>query len=414
MGTALPFLLHTLSMTRFRDPASGRCNRLHGLLLAVACLPLAPVFAAHDGDINGDSSVNLTDLLWGIQALTGLRMLTGPQQEAGDVAPQVNGYSVPDGTFNLGDLIVLSRAVTGTLVLSYAGVPANQFNIGDSIGEGEAETGGVGVLNHDKVWSTGYNGSDGVNSINERLEALQPANYFENSGTASDALLNQAHSSAVMGDFATQAQAVVAATAQVPGAAAGDVVVLLGANDVCAPSLGEMTDPALFDQQFRNGLDVLAASPATRKARIDVVSIPAIYWLWNAKYGNFVCRIFVWPFVPCQDLLSSPNDDCANAVSRQDPDNDYPGDGSNCQRRKQFHRIIRSDYNSVLHDVLAEYHDDGRLPNARYTDLYDVRFDATDVNNSDCFHPSEAGHALLADTVWCRSPLGSLDPACNP
>jgi hypothetical protein len=54
------------------------------------------------------------------------------------------------------------------------------------------------------------------------------------------------------------------------------------------------------------------------------------------------------------------------------------------------------------------------LPNARYTDLYDVRFDSTEVNNSDCFHPSEAGHALLADTVWCRSPLGSLDPACSP
>ena len=37
----------------------------------------------------------------------------------------------------------------------------------------------------------------------------------------------------------------------------------LGNNDVCAPSLEEITDPAVFEAQYRAGLDVLAASDAT-------------------------------------------------------------------------------------------------------------------------------------------------------
>jgi hypothetical protein len=68
----------------------------------------------------------------------------------------------------------------------------------------------------------------------------------------------------------------------------------------------------------------------------------------------------------------------------------------------------------LWYGVLQQYIDSGNLPNARYTDVYDIPFDSTHVNNDDCFHPSLAGHALLADSSWCRSPLGSQDDACNP
>ena len=227
-------------------------------------------------------------------------------------------------------------------------------------------------------------------------------------------MFNHAVSGAQMADFVAQAQAIVAAAAQTPSGRAGMITVLLGANDVCAPSLGEMTDPALFETQYRAGLEVLAASNTTKNAQIHVSGLPAIYWLWDAKYSNFVCRVFVWPFVPCQDLLASPADDCASSASREDPDTIYPGDGVNCQRRKQFHAIIRDTYNPILRDVLAEYRDSGRLPNARYTDIYDVRFDSQDINNGDCFHPSTTGHALLAETEWCRTHWGHDDPTCSP
>ena len=385
---------------------------LYGVLIpGLCCLVQALMPAvAHDGDINSDGDVDLVDLLWGQQALHGNRNLTLQQETRGDVAPLVSGTPQPDGLFNLGDLVVIQRILFEGFDFSF---PGNLFNIGDSIGEGEAADGSVGDPHHEAVWSTGYNGGDSVNAFNERFEATTPLDYYENNASR-DPVFNHAVSGAVMADFVTQAQNVITATAQTPSSDAGAVTVMLGNNDACADSLAEMTDPALFEAQYRAGLDVLAASSTTRDAQIHVSSIPAIYWLWNAKRSDFFCRVFIWPFVPCQNLLDNPSDDCASSTSREDPDNDYAGDGSDCLRRKQFHRIIRDDYNPVLRHVLEEYRASGALPNARYTDIYDVRFDSTHVNDGDCFHPSTTGHALLADTEWCRTHWGANnDPACS-
>src|SRR5680860_225579 len=42
------------------------------------------------------------------------------------------------------------------IMVTQSFVPMNQFNIGDSIGEGEAAEGTIGSTNHQTVWSTGY------------------------------------------------------------------------------------------------------------------------------------------------------------------------------------------------------------------------------------------------------------------
>jgi lysophospholipase L1-like esterase len=389
-------------------------KRVSVLIVVLCTLVLTPVAALavnHDGDITVDGVVNTVDLLWALQAVLGSRTLTTEQEQHGDVAPLVAGAPQPDGVFNLGDVVVITRLVLGGLVFSVPAPPANQFNIGDSIGEGEAANGTIGQAHHENVWSTGYAGGDGVNAFNERYESIASDDYYENN-SGRDPVFNKAVSGAVMSDFSTQAQNVISAVSQTPSGKAGRVAVLLGNNDVCADSLSAMTDPGLFETRYRAGLDALAASEATRQAQIHVSGIPAIYWLWNAKRSDFVCRVFIWPFVPCQNLLDNPADDCASGTSRNDPDSDYPGDGSNCRRRKQFHRIIRDTYNPILRDVLEEYRQSGALPNARYIDIYDVKFGSADVNGGDCFHPSKAGHALLADTEWCRTALGGSDPQC--
>lgn len=419
-------------------------KRVPVLCLVIPVLLCGTVSAVDpDGDVNVDGEVDAVDVLWGYQVLMDARVLSAEQAMHGDVAPLTSGVPEPNGTFDLGDVLVILRVVLGDIVLPYCGdgavqapeqcddgnstggdgcdarcliepllAPANQFNIGDSIGEGEAADGTIGEAHHETVWSTGYAGGDTVDAFNERFESVEPADYYENT-ISRDPVFNHALSGSEMIDFAGQAQSVVVSTASTPSGNAGQVTVFLGNNDVCAPSLSEMADPALFEAQYRAGLDVLASDATTQNAQIHISGIPAIYWLWNAKRNVFWCRVFAWPFVPCQNLLDNPGDDCESGASREDPDTVYPGDGQNCQRRKEFHRRIRDIYNPILRDVLEEYRVAGDLPNASYIDIFDVRFDSGHVNGGDCFHPSAAGHALISDRQWCRSQWGADDPQCT-
>jgi lysophospholipase L1-like esterase len=381
------------------------------LVPMACCLALFAAAAnSHDGDINLDGALDVADLLWGLQGLQGSRTLLPEEACHADVAPLVAGVPEPDELFNTGDIAVLLRMLFEDLRF---GIPGNQFNIGDSIGEGEAAYGVVGKSYHEVVWSTGYDGGDGVNSLNERFDNITPDVYYENNSSR-DAIFNHADSGAVMTDFAGQAQGVISAAVLTPSGEAGMVTVFLGSNDVCAPSMEEMTDPGVFEDQFRAGLDELAGSDVTRMAQVHVSGLPAIYWLWNAKHNDLLCRWIIWPFVPCENLLDGPRDDCANSTSRENPDMIYPGDGSNCVRRKQFHAAIRDTYNPVLRRVVEEYRESGKLPNARFTDIFDVKFDDIHVNDDDCFHPSVTGHALLAENEWSRTHWGQPAAACTP
>lgn len=302
--------------------------------------------------------------------------------------------------------ILIKKSVEPTAL-----APSNQFNIGDSIGEGEAVDGVIGSAHHENVWSTGYNLDDIVYSLNERFEAIEPVVYNENNDSM-DATYNMAESGADMADFVSQANAVVSQALQMGGA--GMVTILLGNNDVCEDSLDGMTDPDLFEARFRTGLDILTGSLATKNAEIHVSSIPAIYYLWAAKKDSSKCQLIWWFGDVCQSLLENPEDDCASIESRDDPDNLYTGDGPNCLRRKEFHRLIRDVYNPILKNVTQEYKEMGLLKNAYYVDIYDVKFTSSHINNGDCFHPTISGHELLADEEWCRSKWNKDGSLCVP
>jgi GDSL-like Lipase/Acylhydrolase len=359
-----------------------------------------------EGDINRDSDIDENDLA--ILADEFGRTDCGP---AAPCKGDIHFIGAPDGDVDGSDLVLLINDFgrVGCVLPP----PPNLFNIGNSIGEAEAADNAIGSLNHDTVWSTGYELADIVYSLNERFEDIDPTGYFENSALR-DSTFNRSVSGSIMDDFVAQAGAVVAAAGTTPTGTAGMVTILLGNNDVCALTLNDMTDPAQFEIQYRLGLDVLAASAATRDAYIHISGIPAIYWLWNAKRTDFLCRFIIWQFVPCENLLDRPANDCGSNNSELDPDTIHPDDGDNCIRRKQFHAQIRDIYNPILRDMLLEYRMDGRLPNAYYIDILDIQFDSNHVNSGDCFHPSIEGHELLAEEQWCRSPWGMEDPFCGP
>jgi len=380
------------------------------ILFLGPALPAGVAFAAPpDGDVNQDGAINIADVYKGMRAALGQLALLPDEKLRADVAPVVAGIPVPDDVVDAADVVVLLRMVLGGL---YYGYPLNQFNSGDSIGEAQAaatSTIGADTKYHQHVWSTGYGVN--VNSYNNRFEAAAPSLYTANDSTL-DAVFNHAVSGAVMADFVSQAQEIVADAEALPEGRAGMVTVLLGNNDVCAPSQNSMTDPQLFEDQFKAGLDVLAGSEATRNAQIQITGIPAIYWLWVAKRGNLLCLAFIWPFVPCQSLLGDAGTDCISSASRNDPDTDYDNERQACTDRKLFHRAIRDNYNSRLSDVTDQYREAGLLPNARYVDIYDVQFSSSDITNADCFHPSVDGQAKLAQETWCRTHWGINDAQC--
>ncbi len=287
----------------------------------------------------------------------------------------------------------------------------NLFNIGDSIGEAEAVDNVIGSHHHDKVWSTGYNRGDTINSFNERFGGICPEIFQENSGTM-DPVFNKAISGSTMSDFPDQAREIVNTAGQTVAGRAGMVSIYLGNNDVCSDSLDSMTSAASFEHDFRAGLDVLADSAETREAVIHVSSIPAIYWLWQALHNDDWCRI-AWQFVPCRNMLSDPVNDCGAGASSLDPDTIHGDDGPDCRRRKTVHARIRDIYNPILKNVLVEYIRDGRLENGYYNDIFSIRFQAGHINSGDCFHPSIQGQAFLAESQWQESIWNSPAPVCS-
>jgi GDSL-like Lipase/Acylhydrolase family len=209
-------------------------------------------------------------------------------------------------------------------------------------------------------WSTGTNTT--VNSHYRRILAARPAISGRN--------FNDAVSGADMADFNAQAQRAVAQGAQY-------VTALMGANDVCASSEAGVTDPEVFEQQFRAAMATL--SGGLPDARIYVVSIPRVYRLWSALRGNASAR-FTWTlFGICQSMLANPGSTA-------------PAD----EQRRLRVDAKNAEFNVRLAEVCSEY------VHCRFDNntVFNYPFTATHVSSRDYFHPSIAGQTVLSAETW--------------
>jgi len=120
-----------------------------------------------DGTVNQNAGEECDDgnTVPGDGCSVSCKIETPPEPFCGDghIDP---GEECDDGNINPGD----GCDADCMLELPVGQVPLNQFNIGDSIGEGEAANGTIGDPNHETVWSTGYDAGDTVESLNERFE----------------------------------------------------------------------------------------------------------------------------------------------------------------------------------------------------------------------------------------------------
>jgi lysophospholipase L1-like esterase len=209
-------------------------------------------------------------------------------------------------------------------------------------------------------WSTGTNTT--VNSHYRRILAANPPISGRN--------FNDAASGADMADLNAQVRSAVTQGAQY-------VTILMGANDVCASSEAGVTDPEVFEQQFRTSMATL--STGLPNARVYVVSIPRVYRLWQALRGSASAR-FVWTlFGICPSMLANPGSTA-------------PAD----EQRRLRVDAKNAEFNVRLAEVCAEY------VHCRFDNntVFNYPFTATHVTTRDYFHPSISGQAVLAAETW--------------
>ena len=237
--------------------------------------------------------------------------------------------------------------------------PASLASIGDSITRATNAFGWYG--DHPSMsWSTGFNPIDGLDTHYERL-------LRDDVGIWGDEL-NVARAGARMSDAPTQAARVVAAGADY-------VTILMGANDLCAPSLEQMTPVPQFAAAFDRTLERLTTG--LPDARILVASIPDLGRLAEV-YGDDRLARFVWRSAEICPTVLSPTTTWVD-------------------RFEVGTRELA--YNLVLEHVCARY------PNCRFDGFAVNRyaFARDEVSRLDYFHPSLAGQEALAAITWSRS-----------
>jgi lysophospholipase L1-like esterase len=206
-------------------------------------------------------------------------------------------------------------------------------------------------------WSTGSGPSDGVTSHYERLLQLTPAIRGSN--------FNNSVSGAKASDVPRQAVEAV-------GQGAEYVTMLVGANDLCAPSLEAMTPVEDFRSQVSQALAAL--DEMRPRPRIFVSSIPNIHQLWDVLHNEPAAQQAWSAGRICPSMLAASN----TAEMREQV----------VERQVAF--------NSVLAETCARYEScrsDGGA-------VYSHAFNAGDISTLDYFHPSLQGQSKLAEITW--------------
>ncbi|MFF3558626.1 SGNH/GDSL hydrolase family protein [Streptomyces sp. NPDC002574] len=233
--------------------------------------------------------------------------------------------------------------------------PASLAALGDSITRGFDA---CGVLTDcpELSWATGSGAS--VTSVAGRLLARPSA-----------ASWNLAASGARMADLPAQAERAVALRPQ-------QVVILMGANDACAPSTARMTPVDTFRQEFATALRTLHRG--LPRTQVFVASVPDLLRLWDVGRHNVLGRQ-IWKLGLCPSMLADPESTDAAA---------------NARRQAVRERVIA--YNSVLGQECARWkrcRSDGGA-------VFDYRFTSAELSPFDWFHPSARGQSRLAGIVY--------------
>lgn len=235
-------------------------------------------------------------------------------------------------------------------------LPRSMAAIGDSITQAVAADQDALGAAPEHSWATGTDPEDVVSSHSERLTAA---------GALDGGFFNNSVPGAQMADAVAQAQTAVTQRAEY-------VVVLVGANDVCASDAASMTSVDAFEGSFEQVMSTLASG--LPRASIFVVSIPNVYKLWEVA-GDQLAAQTIWDAAGiCRSVLSGTisDDERKLALARNEAFNEV------LERVCLRYATCRYDRGAVFHHEFRE----------------------EEVGPLDHFHPSLEGQANLAELSW--------------
>lgn len=232
-------------------------------------------------------------------------------------------------------------------------------SLGDSVSRGVGACGLPSPCD-ELSWTTGTDPA--VSSVRQRLARAW--------GVDDVRTANVARAGARADDLPGQARAVAQA-------GRGLVTVLIGANDVCTPSVEAMTNPKAFRASVDEALGVLSADAPG--ADVLVVLLPDLTDLWAGARDD-PAAVAAWADERvCSSLLSAPGSDA-------------PEDQA---RRQQVAQRV-TDLNAELVAACAAqprcFDDGGSL--AQWSP------GPGDLSEVDHFHPSARSQAAFAELIW--------------
>lgn len=230
--------------------------------------------------------------------------------------------------------------------------------VGDSISLGVNACATVSAC-PEASWATGSD--PGVSSIAQRLETA--------TGIAPETVV-AARPGADVDDVAAGATAIAEASPDL-------VLLLVGANDACRPSVDLVTPAAAFQAAYETLLDGIHAGAPD--ARVVAYSVPDLEQLWQLGRDD-PRAVALWNSSPsCGSLLGDADSTDAADVARR---------AHVIESVAAYNRAI-----GLACDARPWCtSDDGAV--------HDTSFARADVSDIDFFHPSTQGQAALAAHAW--------------
>ncbi|HVJ63700.1 MAG TPA: SGNH/GDSL hydrolase family protein [Bdellovibrionota bacterium] len=162
------------------------------------------------------------------------------------------------------------------------------------------------------------------------------------------------------------------------------VTILIGANDICADDVKDMSE----DREFYNNVNTAISRliEANPNAHVVISSLPDVNTLNSVARNSRLMGVY--PYAKCEDFWRKVN--LCRTLTRMP-------EGS-LDRYLVGEKVLA--YNRILRDIATETNAHTGMQNVKYAPTtYTKAFTDKDIS-VDCFHPNQKGQNILADATW--------------